>query len=295
MTIHGSGYRRAGYRPTPVARRIWAVAREEARLLFRTRLGVVVYGICQLPVAIAVVILLLAMGVIEIGAGIAPARFVRPGTLLDPASHAFFLDARLKTTGFLTFVVLTCLVSCRAIAKDRAAGALEIYWTRGITPGGYFLGKWAGSFLLLASVFVAGPALQWGMGIWVAPDWSYLDQTLGFVPRALAGLAVLSALGSLMAVTFSALAGTPGLATVAWLVLLLGTEAVARLLARLFGDVWSFKALAPWDALKRVVEWIAGVRPLQDYPVELAAAGLAATLLALGAALVRRLRFEVVA
>lgn len=294
MTIHGSGYRGSSYRPTSGVRRVWAVAREEARLLFRTRLGVVIYGICQLPLMIGVVILMLAMGVIEIGGGVTPSRILRPGTLLDPASHAFFLDARLKTTGFLTFVVLTCLVSCRAIAKDRAAGALEIYWTRGITPLGYFLGKWAGSFLLLASVFVVGPALQWGAGIWFAPDGSYLDRTLPFVPRALAGLTVLSALGSLMAVTFSALAGTPGLATVAWLVLLLGTEAVSRLLARLFGDVWHFKALAPWDALKRVVEWITGVQPLQDYPVETAAAGLGITLLVLGSGLVRRLRFEVV-
>ena len=63
MAIYGTGYRTLSYQPTPIWRRLWAVAREELRVLFRRRWGIVVYVICLMPTIFSLLIMLARIGV----------------------------------------------------------------------------------------------------------------------------------------------------------------------------------------------------------------------------------------
>ena len=167
MAIYGVGYRALDYRPTGTWSRLWPIAWQEYRGLFRRRLGVTAFVICLAPGLFNLVAMLLQTGLLQLGVG--QERIQRAAQLnprLDPSQIEFFLTSALaEPPPFVVFLVLTSLVSCRAIAKDRQSGAFEIYWTRGVGPRGYFLAKWLGSFLLCATVFVAVPLVIWVLAI----------------------------------------------------------------------------------------------------------------------------------
>ncbi len=292
MTIYGRGYRRLEYAPTTAWRRLWPVAGGEYRTLLRRRLGVVAFLLCLVPSIVNLGIMLLQTGVWQLGPDrewLAELRQQFPRN--DPEAIDFYLVPIVgEVFSFVIFVMLTSLVSCRAIAKDRESNALEIYWTRGIGPGGYFFAKWLGSFLLVATPFVAAPALIWVLGVLMAPDWGMLERTVAFVPRVLLALALFTAALSYVAVAFSAMAGTANFATLLWLFLILGTAAVGRVLARVLQGEWWLKAINPWDAAKRLAECVAGYTPREDYDPLAAAAALALVLLGVTAGVLRRMR-----
>jgi len=291
MAIHGTGYRPLEYRPTSLLRRMWAISALEYKSLFRRRLGVMVFIACLAPALFNLVIVCIQMGLFQFSMPEGDVQVVV--SRLDPKSIDFYLTSVVgEFPSFLVFLVLTSLVSCRAIAKDRESSALEIYWTRGITPRDYFVAKWLGSFLLLGTVFVGGPLLNWLLGVAFAPDEEFFAVTSVFVPRVLLGLVIFTAGLTFVAVLFSAIAGTANLASILWLFLLLGTAAVGRVLARVFGGEWWFKAIDPWDALKRVAEWVSGYVPRQNYDPMLALLSVSAVILVLLFLAARRLRGE---
>jgi ABC-type transport system involved in multi-copper enzyme maturation permease subunit len=291
MSIYGAGYRALQYVPMPAWRRLWSVARLEYTVLFKRRLGIVMFILCLLPALFNLGVMLVQVGVMRIGAGeehLVEMRAEFPR--MDPAAMDFFLTPLNEPPSFLVFVLLTGLVSCRAIAKDRESRALEIYWTRCITPLGYFAAKWFGSLLLLGTIIVAAPALVWVLAVLLAPDWSYLEQTIGMVPRVLGALAVFTAAMTAIAVMFSAVATTANLASILWFSLLIGTGAVGRVLAQVFPGEWWLKAINPWDAVKRVAEWLAGHTPREDYPVGYGLVFSGAVIALLAAWTARRIR-----
>ncbi len=294
MTLVERGYRRVHYTPTSRLRRAWPVALLELRTMFRVRFGAVLYLICLGPTIGSLIFLLVRAGIWDLGAQRGGAGRGMPGGGFDPSTPAFFITP-IFTLSTVPFLILTTLVTVRAVAKDRAAGALEMYWTRGITPLDYFGGKWAGSFLLLASAFVAAPALLWLTSVLLAPDWRQFDATITFVPGMLAGLVLVCALLALLGVSLSALAGTPNFASILWLLLSVGTLIGGQLLWRLFRDNWVV-AISPWRAGRRVVEACAGEVPFADYSPLVAAGFLLGTVAVVFGLALRRLRVaEVVA
>jgi len=213
---------------------------------------------------------------------------------MNPRVIEFFLTPLLaEVFSLVIFLLLTSLVSCRAIAKDRETHALEIYWTRGIGPRGYFFGKWLGSVLLVGTVFVAAPAIVWLFGVLMAPGWDLFHETIVFIPRLLLGLSLFTAVLTYIAVSFSAIATTANFASILWFFLLLGSAAMVRLLAfRLFQGEWWIKAVDPWDAGKRLVEWICGVAPQQSYSPWVALVSLATVVAVVTLLMLRRLRLN---
>ncbi len=262
MAIYGTGYRALEYAPTPRWRRLWPIAGYELRALFRRRLGVVLFLLCMIPAVANLGILLAWAGVWQLGAGdrlVGMARF-------DPTTLDFYITPTVgEVPSFVVFLILSTLVSCRAIAKDRETAALEIYWTRGVRPLGYFAAKWLGSFLLIGLAFVLAPAVTWGVGAILAPDGSFWQQTSAFMPRVLLALTLFTAVLTFVAVGFSAIADNANGASLLWFVVLLGTTAVVRVLSRVFQGEWALKAINPWDAMKRIAEWISGATPVNDY------------------------------
>ncbi len=285
MTIYGVGYRGLEYQPTSWFDRIWAIATMEFHKLFRTKRGLGLFIAANWYVLIKVVVLYIFLGVamdsqgqkIREGFEVMQQMSAGASALINPFVPGFYFDHALQH-GLYAFLILTSLVSVRAISADRATNALEIYWTRSISPWGYFLGKWMGSFLLLASVFVAGPLVCWIMAQLIAPDWDYLVHTVGYVPRVLAVLLLQCLVLSFLAVGFSAVSKSPNLATFLWVGVVLGSKAVAELLENLARAIWAdwdavlaYDAIWIWDAVSRICYDLAGqVRPVSaqdDYGV----------------------------
>jgi len=288
MAIFDRGYRDVRYVPTGTFARLWPIARHELAAMFRVRFGAILFLLCLAPSIGQLIFLLVRAGLWDVTPGGRAGGAIALGGAFDPASSAFYLRPIL-TLSFVSFLVLTTLVSVRAIAKDRAAGALEIYWTRGISPWAYFVGKWYGSFLLLASAFVAAPLVLWLTSVLVAPDWGQFEATIAMIPRVLLGFAGLCATMTLLAVSISALAPTPNFASIVWLVLIIGSQALGEVLSRMLRENW-LVALNPWRAGARLVEWIADYEPISDYSPWAALAGIGSTVLVLLILAARRLR-----
>lgn len=287
MTIYGRGYRDAVWLPVPASRRWLPLAQMEFRSLFRSRWGIGLFVFCLLPSIINLVLLLVALGVLRWN-GAPPRLGRRMGDQLAamlPDRAEFFVES-ITERSLVALLILTALVGCRAIAKDRASNALELYWTRGIGPGGYFAGKWLGSFLLLLVLTVAAPLLVWLTGVLVAEDWGYLQDTVGFMPRVLLAHALFAAALAWLSVAVSGLMTAPNFAMVTWLLLVAGSGAVAGILGELVPAVGWLRHLGLWAALGDTDRWIAGT--LADAGV--APLSLAAWLLLPSSLLLLRLR-----
>lgn len=288
MAIFERGYRDLKYQATGAFARLWPIARFELAAIFRMRFGSIIFVACLAPTIGQLIFLLVRAGIWEVAPSGRGGGAIPFGDHLDPAAASFFLWP-ITTMSLVPFLVMTTLVSVRAIAKDRAAGALEIYWTRAISPWGYFVAKWYGSFLLLAAAFVAAPFVLWLTSVLLAPDWSQFENTIAVMPRVLLGLIWLSATLALLAVSVSALASTPNMAAIAWLFLVVGTAFLGQILRRVLGENWT-TAINPWLAGKRVVESIAGVTPFFDYSPWAAFTWITGTAVALLVLAGRRLR-----
>jgi ABC-type transport system involved in multi-copper enzyme maturation permease subunit len=294
VTIYGVGYRSLQYRSESAVARLAAVAALEFRTLFRSRWGVALFAICLLPSLVQLVFLMMHAGVLQFGPrgwvhGLQEQLAGNPGLARWIPTRLRFYLAPILEWSLAPVLMLTVLVSSRAIAKDRAANALELFWTRGISPRGYFVAKWLGSLALLGLLCVGAPLVLWILGVVMAPDWGFLEQTWPFMPRALLGLAVFTVALSYLPVVFSAVAGSPNLASVSWCMLLLGSLAFGNVLSALLRDVAWEPVLSLWDAAATLARWIAGM-PEREATVRGAFVNLTVVSAALSALAIRRLR-----
>jgi ABC-type transport system involved in multi-copper enzyme maturation permease subunit len=260
-------YREAAYTPVPPSRRWWPLAAREATQLFRSRWGMLLYGLCLIPFLVRTVILMIVYGVLSFGLDALRnrlqsqpiARGGGPGPELDPRSLQFYAAQAIQPPAFVFVLLLTSMVVARAIARDRATNALELYWTRGISPAQYVLAKWAGGTLLVGSITVVAPFVLWLIAIFLAPDWSLLQNTAGGMAVLLGGLAlatgILTAIGTLV----SGAATTANGAIVAWTTIMVGGGAIAELLAAVLRVPELRSWVAPWTAFGVVVRDIAGL------------------------------------
>jgi len=154
-----------------------------------------------------------------------------------PTNVKFYVDSIVALEqGFFVLLLLSAMTCARAIAKDRATNALELYWTRGISPLGYFLGKWLGGFLLIGCLTILGPALLWLTGALLAEDWSFLQETIGFVPSALAGLTAFTIVFTALGLLVSAVSSSANVAMILWCILLGGSLAASGAMRELTND-----------------------------------------------------------
>lgn len=232
MTVYGLDYRPGPYQPTSRLQRLWPLAWMEFRALFRRWWGILLFVVCLGPVIVRLVMLLVWLGVLSFD-GRAARQAVRevPSELQGflPTNVAFYVEpvVALEQGALFVLLMLTAMTGARAIAKDRATNALELYWTRGISPLGYFLGKWWGSFLLLGCLTIASPVLLWTTGSLLADDWSFFDDTAHFMPGVVAGLTVFTAVISGLSLLVSAASSSANVAMILWCVLLGGSIALS--------------------------------------------------------------------
>lgn len=287
------------YRPLATARtagwrRLWPLARQEMLLVFRTKWGVALYLVCLFPALGRLVMLLIIFGVIDFGPRALRSRLSgRAGPELariDPMQAAFYLEPVLSVLpGMIFFLLLTSMVVARSIARDRATNALELYWTRGITPWGYVVAKWFGGFLISATLTVLAPAILWLSASFLAEDWSLLLDTAPQLLAGLGGMIALTALWTAIGTLLSAICGTANLAMVAWCMLLVGSSAVGVVLSQALREPWLRACLSFWDAGGVLVRWLADL-PQRGESVAGAAATLAGLLGVVALAARRRMR-----
>jgi ABC-type transport system involved in multi-copper enzyme maturation permease subunit len=269
MTIFGSGYQALTYEPTSWLRRVWALAWLEMRGLFRTRWGTILFLVCQIPLIRSLFILTIWAGFWSFGGAAGPS-LGRMSPEFSPDHPAFYLAPAMSESGFVFVLLLTTLVSARSIAKDRAARGLEILWTRGIGPGGYFFGKWLGSFALVGIGTVIGPLAMWCFAQSASPDEGFAAASMEWLPRTMLATLFFTAALTGLATALSSMARSPNLASILWVVVVVGASAVARVFSRIFrGESW-VRALSPWDAAKRTAEEIAGVTPRIEFDASVA-------------------------
>lgn len=291
MTIFGSGYQSLSYEPTSWLRRVWALAWLEMRGLFRTRWGTILFLVCQIPLIRSLFILTIWAGFWSFGGGGGPG-LDRMSPEFSPGHPAFYLAPAVSESGFVFVLLLTTLVSARSIAKDRAARGLEILWTRGIGPGGYFFGKWLGSFALVGIGTVIGPLAMWVFAQSASPDEDFVTASMVWLPRTMAASLFFTAALTGLATALSSMARSPNLASILWVVVVVGASAVARVFSRLFrGESW-MRALSPWDAAKRTAEEIAGVTPRIEFEPSVAIGAVVAYAAIIFLLARRRLRTE---
>lgn len=273
-------------------RRVWPLADFEFRSLFRSRWGVALFGLCLLPGLGRLVMLLIVFGVVNFGPPGLRGRLQNRAEIpaLDPWRVDFYLEPVLSVMPGLVFVLLlTSLVVARTIARDRMANALELYWTRGISPLGYVAGKWLGGFLLVATITMVVPLALWVTAVFLAEDWTLCtDSALGML-MALAGLLVATIVWTSLCLAISAIAPAPNTAMVAWCMLLVGSSALGVVMANALREPWLRSCLSIWDAGGVVVRAVAGV-PQRDVSVPGAAATLSITCVVLALLARARLR-----
>lgn len=289
MTILERGYRRLVYSPTPMRARLWSIVAIEWKSLFKTKWGLFAFLLCALPSIASLLLILIRFGLWEFGPP--QMRQDQGESRANPFSIRFYLDPVLRES-YLPFLLITTLVSCRAVARDRTAGGLELLWTRAISPWGYFLAKWSGSITLLGTLFLGCPLALWVIAVFMADDWSLLEKTAPLMPGFAIAMVMLVTVLTFLATAFSVFAGTPGFASMLWLGLILGTFAAGTLLGRIFPDLSWLLAINPWDAAKRIAEWVCGVPRLREYPVGAAVLSLCIMVMCSFLGLLRKLRTE---
>ncbi|MBL8753471.1 MAG: hypothetical protein JNK15_09235 [Planctomycetes bacterium] len=257
-------YRRAEFRPVPPLLRAWPLARLEAVGLFRTRWGIALFFVCLLPGLIRLAMLLLVFGVIQFGPLSLRNRLATPAArevaALDPFRVEFYVEPVLQVMPGMVFaLLLTTLVAARTVAKDRATNALELYWTRGITPIGYLVAKWVGATLLVATITVAVPLALWVTAVLLADDWTLLTTSAWPMLRALAALGLFTGVWTAIAVLASLGCRQPNTAMVVFCMLVVGSAAIGFVASRVLRTPELHGSLSLWHAGGVVARAMAGL------------------------------------
>lgn len=231
MTVYGLDYRPGPYQPTTRLQRLWPLAWMEFRALFRHKWGILLFLFCIGPAIVRLVFLLVWLGVLSFDGRARHVAHDVPNEFQGfiPTNVGFYVEpvVAMEQGAFFFFLLLSAMTSARAIARDRGTNALELFWTRGISPTGYFLGKWFGSFLLLGCMTIAAPVALWAIGTVLAEDWSFLTDTVAFMPRVVLGLTVFTVVLSGLSVLVSASSSSANVAMILWCGLLAGSLALS--------------------------------------------------------------------
>ena len=186
----------------------------------------------------------------------------------------------------MIFICQTTQEGQRYVGSRGKAGALELYLTRAITPLRYVAGKWGAVSALIAMVVVVPAVVLWLAAVFLAPNWDVLATTAQFMPAVTLALLVMCLFLGFLLTAVSASTDSPVFAALVWVLCIFFLAGISRFLRFHFGlSFWT--VLSPWDAIKRVVEAIAGVAPGADYPLW-SAVGALLVFVVIGAVLIKR-------
>ena len=182
----------------------------------------------------------------------------------DPDEVAFYFDPGRGMTP-MTVLLFSAVAGAAVIAKDRAAGALELYFTRGIRPLHYFFGKWLAVFAMMMSQVLLPYLVVWIFGCLVAPaEIEFFSTTITFIPRLILAQAFVCASLSLFLTSLSSSTDSERFALLRWAGVLFLLMVVSGMMRGFFQDANWF-AISPWNSVKRVAQWIVGIEPWNEF------------------------------
>ena len=228
--------------------------------LFRSKWGVAMFCVCLVPGIGRLVMLLILFGVVRFLPGVKTRIGAGADVTLDPNRVDFYLEPVLSVMPGMVFaLLLTSLVTARAVARDRVTNALELFWTRGISPRAYVFAKWLGCTQLLGVFTTAVPLLLWVTALFLADETAPLWAIGPRLALALLGVAAVTGVWTGICVLVSAACAAPNTAMVSWSMLLVGSTACGVVLASALNQPWLVSCLSIWDAGVVVVREIAGL------------------------------------
>lgn len=266
-TIHDFGLRGYDGGRVGVVDRILAITTTELRRVFSKRLFLMFFFAALAPAIIAFVFVWIRFIVIE-GSGqlVGFGRGMnRVGSDAGPFGRSifevdFFFDILRGGSTALT-LIYSGVVGAGIIARDRAAGALEIYFTRGIRPLAYFLGKLLAVWFLLLCQVLFGYLVVWIFAVSVAPtDSNYFATTWPFIPRLIAAQSFFCLTLAFWLVALSTSTDSVRFAVLRWIGVLAALRIIAGVLNR-FLMTPETNLLSPHQVVKRIAQAIAGAEP----------------------------------
>lgn len=267
-SIHDFGFRAYdGELTSPVARTL-AITTSEIRRTFKSKRFLVFFILCLGPVLIAFVFVWIRFLVLEgqgelAGFGGSSSRqWARDtGPFGRQLSGVDFYFDILRGGSTLLTVLYSAVVGAGIIARDRAAGALEIYFTRGIAPWQYFVGKMLSVFFLLLCQVLFGFLVVWIFAVSVAPaDLEYFDKTWPFIPRLIAGQGLLCLTLAFWLTALSTSTDSSRFAILRWVGVLAALRILGGLLRRFFQD-GDWMLVSPYQVIRRIAAEVVGATP----------------------------------
>lgn len=258
MAIHDFGFRGYDGHRSSALSRVAAIAWSDVKLAFKAKKFLIFYVLCISPALMAFTFVYLRFIVAEGHGEVAGLRFNRGLSrvfgMIDKVE--FFVDIGRGGTTLLT-ILFSAVVGAGIISRDRQAGALEIYFTRGIAPAHYFGGKFLGVCLLLLCQVLLPFLAVWLFAVAVASAESqFFATTVGFIPRLIAAQVFLCGSLAFMVTALSSSTDSTRFALLRWAGGLFVLIAVSRILYRWLGDpIWL--VVSPWKVLRRIAFEIA--------------------------------------
>ncbi|MCA8969310.1 MAG: hypothetical protein KDC95_05980 [Planctomycetes bacterium] len=265
-TIHDFGLRGYDGDRVGVRERILAITTTEIRRIFSKKMFLVFFFLMMAPAIMAFVIVWIRFIVIEgsgqlMGFGNRMERMAARGPFGGSILDVDFYFDLLRGGGTALTLIFSGVVGAGIIARDRAAGALELYFTRGIRPISYFLGKFLTVWFLLLCQVLFGFLIVWIFAVSVAPtDSGYFSETWPFIPRLIAAQAFFCATLAFWLCALSTSTDSVRFAILRWIGVLAVLRIVAGILNKLFMTP-STHLVSPHQVVKRIAQAIAGAEP----------------------------------
>ena len=261
MVVHDFGYRAYEGERTSSLTRCFELAKSEVKRAFKGKRFLLFYIFCITPAILRLVLLYVHFVVQgdEQGSRLA-ARMGNRGfwsILAIVDQPEFYFNAMLAGTMVLVLMFSAVAIS-GIVAKDRAENALELYFTRGITPLHYIIAKWAAAFFLMLCQLLFPILAVWILGVYIAPDWQYFADTVGFMPNLILGLSFFCASLAFLATALSTSTDSPRFALMRWF----GAFMLLSILGTIIWQVFEKPELlvvSPWHVLTQVAAWLADV------------------------------------
>ena len=258
----------------------------EAASWIKNRKLLILWFLCVIPFLVLLVELFMSLSLVVLGEGRGPGGASPRAFFGDPRTMDFYAKPLLEQS-LLPVLVFLAATAIRTVSLARKSGALELYFTRPLTPLRYVLGRWAGAALATASVTALPALLVWLIGALAAPDWDFLAETLWIPGRILLQSGFFALVMGICVCAISSLSASARTSQILWA----GFLAVMHLvfsggLRRFLHETWPVQ-LSPWGILQRVGEGILGVEP--EVPLSLPlCAGLSALMVLLAYLVLRK-------
>ena len=249
---------------TSVFSRMLHLATLEVARFFRSKKFLLFFLFCILPALMQLVMVFIEFVVfegtgkiqgMEIGGGMTR-PVVHAGPFKAGISNFTFYFGAMLDTGPMLVWLYTAVVGAGSLARDRAENALEIYFTRGIRPIHYFLAKWGAVTFMILCQLLFPFLLVWLSAVFLAPDWTLLELTAGYVPRLIYGQLFIALTLALWTTSLSSSTSSPRFAAVRWLGVFFVLHIVGRFFyQKAFNDSHAM-LVSPWNIVKEAGFWI---------------------------------------